>query len=113
MIEQKLQSNVQPRDVSMTSTCRPSMVYPYSTRALRFGSASSPCRRRLTGRSGLCDDTAAPPSRHDTPGIEARLAPRSSARSTLAERQLAFAAHDDIDAAVPGAPYASGARLGS
>src|SRR6267142_929175 len=33
MIEQKLQSNVQPREVSTTSIWRPSIVYPQSTRA--------------------------------------------------------------------------------
>ena len=37
MIEQKLQSKVQPREVSTTSTARPIIVYPERTRDVRFG----------------------------------------------------------------------------
>src|SRR5687767_15570263 len=46
MIEQKLQSNVHPRDVSTTSTSRPSIVYPESTRASRFGGRIVPASTR-------------------------------------------------------------------
>ena len=105
MIEQKLQSNVQPREVSTTSTWPAEHRVAASTRALRFGSASSPCRSRLTGRSGLWTTCRRrrPPRQAGNRG-QARAALERAQQ--LAERQLAFAAHDDVHADVR-----SGVRL--
>ncbi len=59
MIEQKLQSNVHPRDVSTTSIGLPRSVKPSRTRAERRGSFSVSSSRRRVGRGALWRKRAA------------------------------------------------------
>ena len=94
MIEQKLQSKVQPREVSITSILRPRNVYPSRTRASRRGGSRAPSWSRPTGRSGLERKPAG--VRKVSPGMCSYPVPASMASQQLAERDLSLAAHDEV-----------------
>jgi len=110
MIEQKLQSNVQPREVSTTSIWRPSIVYPESTRAPRFGGARVSFSTGMTGRGGVCRNASR--SRNHRPATDDSGRFWSSARSS--SRNVSSPSPRTI-ALTPraGSVHASGARLGS
>ena len=96
MIEQKLQSKVQPREVSTTSIGRPIIVYPVSTRAARFGRRTAPASRFATGAGSVAPERV-PVAEPETGDLVQR--PFALERADrLAKRHVALTANDDVDA---------------
>ena len=79
-----------------------------AVRQLDVGS-SRPADR---ARRGVCAN-AVGRRRYDSPAIAASRRAVLERAQQLAEREVAFAADDEVDAAVADGSYASGARLGS
>ena len=95
MIEQKLQSNVHPREVSTTSTGRPEQRV-----ATQHAGAAIRQRQRFGGEAGhgafgIVDERAVPAMRQAGNAVQAAAVfERAEQRP---ERALALAAHDGID----------------
>ena len=94
MIEQKLQSNVQPRDVSMTSTCRPSSRVPAQDARVaprKLELAATQLAHRAVGI--VHESVGAAPG--DARDVRERLVPLHGPQE-FPERGLPFSPDDDV-----------------